>query len=109
MSLQHDELLAEESVFEDQFRLAAGKVQDGVEGQGLVVWFGPKTETLLDITAQSIEASVDEGQQVENHGVLSWSTSGSLDYTIKSGLESKNITVSWLLCHNPQGLVALVD
>ena len=49
VSLEHDELLAQESVFEDQFRLGAGKVQDGVEGQGLVVGLGPTTETLLDI------------------------------------------------------------
>ncbi len=54
MSLQHNELLAEESVFEHQFRRAAGKVQEGIEGQGLVVGLGPTTETLLDITAQSI-------------------------------------------------------
>jgi hypothetical protein len=28
---------------------------------------------------------------------------------MKSGLESKNIGVSWLLCDNPNGLVALVN
>ena len=52
MPLEYDELLAEERVFEDQFRLAAGKVQDGIEGQGLVVGLGPTTEMLVDIVAQ---------------------------------------------------------
>jgi hypothetical protein len=54
VSLEHDELLAEERVFEDQFRLGAGKIQDGVEGQGLVVRLGPTTEMLLDIGTQGI-------------------------------------------------------
>jgi hypothetical protein len=60
VSLEDNELLAQESVFEDQFRLRAGKVQDGVEGQGLVVGLGPTTETLLDARSQSSQASADE-------------------------------------------------
>jgi hypothetical protein len=59
--------------------------------------------------AQSLQSPADEGQQVENHGIPSWSRRGGLDYTIKSVLESKNISVSWLLCDNPKALLVLVD
>jgi len=86
VSLEQDELLAQESVFEYQFRLAAGKVQDGIEGKGLIVQHCPTTETLLDIAAQSIQSSADEGRDPE----------------------SRNISVSWLLHDNPKGLLVLV-
>jgi hypothetical protein len=35
--------------------------------------------------------------------------SSGLDYTIKTSPESQNIRVSWLLCHKPKGLLALVN
>jgi hypothetical protein len=54
LSLEHDELLTEASVCEHQFRLVPGKVQDGIEGQRLVVRLGPTTEMLLDIGTQGI-------------------------------------------------------
>jgi hypothetical protein len=34
--------------------------------------------------------------------------SGGLDYTTKSDPESKSISVSWLVYHNPQGFLVLI-
>ncbi len=66
VSLQHDELLAQECVFEHHLRLAAGKVQDGIQGKGLVVRLCPTAETLLDRVAQRVQASSDEGREAES-------------------------------------------
>ena len=48
---------------------------------------------------------MDEGQQVENHGILSWSVSGGLDYTMNSWQKSKNVSVLWLLLYDPKAVV----
>ena len=74
--------------------LGPGEVQDGVEGQGLIVRLGPTTETLLVIGTHSIQASTDEGQRVEQHGIPSWPVGGGgPDYTMKSWPKSKNVGV----------------
>ena len=104
VSLEDNELLAQEGVFEDQFRFRAGKVQDGVEGQGLVVGLGSTTETLLDVRSQGSQASADEAQRAEKHGIPSW-VGGGLDYTMNSWRKSKNVSVFWLLLHSPKVVV----
>lgn len=95
MPLEHDELLVQEYVFEHQFRFAASKIQNGIEGKGLVVQLWPTTETLFDGVAQRIQVSSDEGREVETHGILPWSTSGGPDYAIESDPKSQNINASW--------------
>jgi hypothetical protein len=98
-------LLAEESVFEHQFRLGAGEVQHSIEDNRLVVGLCPTSETLLDIAAQSIQAPADEGLEAQNHGVLSWSMSGALDYTIESDHKSKAPDIFGFSGHTSKGLL----
>ncbi len=100
---------AARSIFEDQFRLAAAKIQHGIEDKGLVVGLCPTTEVLLDCVAQGIQTSSDEVRGLEIHGPPFSLGSGGLDYTIKRHPESRNIRVSWLVHHNPQGLLVLID
>lgn len=90
LSLQHNELLPQVSVFEYQFRLAAAKVQHGIEGKGLAVRLCPTTETFLDCVAQGSRTSWDEVRELEIHGPPFWLVSGGLDYTMKRDPESKN-------------------
>jgi hypothetical protein len=66
-------------------------------------------ETSLKILEQILQSLADEGRQVENYGILSWTASDRQDYTMKSGSESRNVSASWLLCYNPKGVVVLVD
>ena len=96
-------LPAQESVFEYQFRLAAAKVQHGIEGQGLAVRLYPTTETLFDFVAQGIQTSWHEVREVKTHGPPFWLVSGRLDYTTKRDPESKSIGCSWLLLITHQG------
>jgi hypothetical protein len=108
VSLQHDELLAQECVFEYHLRLAAGKVQDGIQGKGLVVRHCTTSETLLDRVAQRVQASSDEGQEAAIHGPPSWSASDGHDYTTRSDLETKYIDAIWFSYHSPNGLLILI-
>jgi hypothetical protein len=43
LPLEHTQLLAEESVFEDQFWLGAGHIEGSIEGERMVVRLGPPT------------------------------------------------------------------
>jgi hypothetical protein len=108
LPLQHDELLTQERVFKHQFRLAAHQVQDCIQSKSLVVRLRPTTKTMFGIVAQRIQASSDEGREVETHDPPFWSASGGHDYTMKSGLKSKCLSVLRLLHQNPERLLTLI-
>ena len=95
-------------LMDEHVRSGQAKVQHGIEGKGLVVGLCPTTETFLDCVAQGIQTSSDEVRELEIHGPPFWLVSGGLDYTMKRDPESKNISVSWLVHHNPQGLLVLI-
>ena len=48
LTLEHAQLLTEEGVFEDQFCLGAGDIEDSIEGEGMVVRLGPLAKRLFD-------------------------------------------------------------
>jgi len=63
LPLQHDELLAQEGVFQHQFGLAAGQVKSCVQDQGVVVGLCPLAEALVDSLDKSIYTVPDEGKE----------------------------------------------
>jgi hypothetical protein len=75
----------------------------------LAVRLGPTTKTFLDCVAQGIQTFWDEVREVEIYGPSFCLMSGGLDYTMKSDPESKDISVSWFLHHNPPGLLVLIS
>jgi hypothetical protein len=60
LSFQDDQLLAEEYVLQQQFRLAAGKVQGGVDEQGMVIRFCPLAKPLFDNLEQGLYTLTDK-------------------------------------------------
>jgi hypothetical protein len=73
LPLQRDQLLAQESVFEDQFWLGAGHIEGGIEGEGMVVRLGPLAKRPFDGLPERIDISLGKGNEREIHGLpFSW-------------------------------------
>ena len=69
LPLEHAQLLTEEGVFEDQFCLGAGDIEDSIECEGMVVRLGPLAKRPFDGLPKRTNASWDTGKEI--HGYLS--------------------------------------
>jgi hypothetical protein len=61
--VEDDQLLAKEDVFEDEFRLAAGQVQGGVEDRWIAVRLCPAAKKVLDSLAKRTNVLSHAGEE----------------------------------------------
>ena len=68
LPFENDCLLAQQRVFEQQFRLGAGHIQGRIQGQGMVVRLCPSSKRLFDSLPERFAASLNEDEERKNHG-----------------------------------------
>ena len=69
LTLEHAQLLTEEGVFEDQFCLGAGDIEDSIEGEEMVVRLGPLAKRPFAGLPERVDTALCEENERENHGL----------------------------------------
>jgi hypothetical protein len=67
LSLEDDELLAQESIFDDQFRLSPGQIARETAEWAVSGWVGPGNEAGLEQTAGSADEPVHAVGKMDRH------------------------------------------
>ena len=69
LSFEHNELLAEEHVFQQEFPFAAFQIHGSFQDRIMVFWLGPLAETLSDCPAERVYVLPHEGKWRESPGL----------------------------------------
>jgi hypothetical protein len=68
LPFENDYLMAQQRVFEQQFRLGAGHIQGRIQGQGMVVRPCPSSKRFFDSLPERFDTSLNEGKK-KVHGL----------------------------------------
>jgi hypothetical protein len=98
LTFEDDELLTQQGVFQDQFRLGTVQVQSCIEGRGTIVRLCPQAKGRLEDLPERTEASLDEGEE-KGHG-LPFSQESEAVILPHNRLNGQNPRTDGVFCHD---------